>query len=233
MKNGIRHEIQSRFCFYSRPGNTHVSEYMGCAAGCAHCTGSTPAEQRCPARNTCERENTSFSESSRKTTGKIRAWALPWSEPAKSTRWLPVKRRENTKSRRKCFNGKDRNCWSKMFVKQNRTWITKKKRQKISKVTSEMWTYPRGVCSSARSLGTVLSLLPHSINSSSKLAACFYGVWDAEPWLCMRLLQLHWNRLPGLQKNLQTSSASPAGFRNEPTRQQWGRCKPAPVQRGA
>lgn len=57
----------------------------------------------------------------------------------------------------------------------------RKKGKKMTKVTPEMCTYPRGVCSSAPSLVTVLSLLTSSINTSSNLAACFYGVVDADP----------------------------------------------------
>lgn len=44
-----------------------------------------------------------------------------------------------------------------------------------------MWTYQKGICSSAQSVVTVLSLLTHTINTSSNLAACFYGVLDSDP----------------------------------------------------
>lgn len=72
----------------------------------------------------------------------------------------------------------------------------------------------------------------HTINTSSNLAACFYGVLDADPWLCIRLLQLHWNRLRGPQKKATNMISLPVLLQEWINQQQLGRCEPASMQRG-
>lgn len=56
-----------------------------------------------------------------------------------------------------------------------------KKREKYKKVTSEMWTYQGGSWSPAQCTAAALSLLTLPINTSSNLAACFYGVSHPHP----------------------------------------------------
>lgn len=189
---------------------------MACAAGCAHCTGMTSAKQRCQATNTCKHRNISFSESSRKTMGKIRVRLCPDLNQLKHM--LGFSETEGEYWKQKKMFQRQRQKLLKQNVKEKRVhYYGKRKKNQNKQSNFRNVDLPKQYLLLSSVLVTVLSLLTHSINTSSNLPACFYGVWDAGPWLCMRLLQLHWNRLWGPQKNLQTRSASLYGLRNEST----------------